>query len=153
VPFLEDAAGRTIDVGRKTRTIPAALRRALRARDRGCRFPGCTHVRFLDAHHAHHWIDGGETTLANVALLCRRHHRFVHELGHVIAMRDGEPVFLDRAGRELAAAPPRPSLSPAAFERLRDQNVRGGIEIDAERNAPGWDGQAIDCDRCIAALA
>ena len=73
VPMVEDAAGKTIDVGRKTRTIPAALRRALEARDQTCRFPGCSHRRFLDAHHAIHWIDGGETKLSNALLTCRRH--------------------------------------------------------------------------------
>ena len=72
VPMLEDGSGTTIDVGRKTRTIPAALRRALEARDGGCRFPGCGHRRFVDAHHIAHWIDGGTTDLCNTVLLCRR---------------------------------------------------------------------------------
>ncbi|HEY8814281.1 MAG TPA: DUF222 domain-containing protein [Candidatus Dormibacteraeota bacterium] len=71
-----------IDVGRCTRTIPPALRRALIVRDRGCRFPGCDRPPdWCDGHHLVHWIDGGETNLANTCLLCRRHHRFVHELG------------------------------------------------------------------------
>jgi hypothetical protein len=74
VPILEDAQGRAIDVGRKRRTIPVALRRALEARDRGCRFPGCSN-RFVDAHHLRHWVDGGDTSLANTLLICRRHHR------------------------------------------------------------------------------
>ena len=66
-------------VGRRARTIPSALRRELRLRDRGCRFPGCTHARFVDAHHIHHWADGGETSAANLVSLCRRHHRLIHE--------------------------------------------------------------------------
>ena len=61
--------GSVLDVGRRTRTIPPALRRALEARDRGCRFPGCG-LRFTDAHHLKHWADGGETGLTNTALLC-----------------------------------------------------------------------------------
>lgn len=61
-------------VGRRARTIPSALRRELKLRDRGCRFPGCT-ARFVDAHHIHHWADGGETSAANLVSLCRRHHR------------------------------------------------------------------------------
>ncbi|HEU5059939.1 MAG TPA: DUF222 domain-containing protein, partial [Kofleriaceae bacterium] len=81
VPMFEDEAGKTIDVGRKTRTIPAALRRALDARDGGCRFPGCTNRLFTDGHHIRHWLEGGETSLENTVLLCRRHHRFVHEHG------------------------------------------------------------------------
>jgi hypothetical protein len=71
-----------IDVGRCTRTVPPALRRALVVRDHHCRFPGCDRpADWCDGHHLIHWIDGGETNLANTCLLCRRHHRFVHELG------------------------------------------------------------------------
>lgn len=71
-----------IDVGRCTRTIPPALRSALKVRDKHCRFPGCDRPPdWCDGHHLIHWIDGGETSLANTCLLCRRHHRFVHELG------------------------------------------------------------------------
>jgi hypothetical protein len=71
-----------IDVGRCTRTVPPALRRALVVRDKHCRFPGCDRpADWCDGHHLIHWIDGGETNLANTCLLCRRHHRFVHELG------------------------------------------------------------------------
>ena len=71
-----------IDVGRCTRTVPPALRRALVFRDRHCRFPGCDRpADWCDGHHLIHWVDGGETNLANTCLLCRRHHRFVHELG------------------------------------------------------------------------
>jgi hypothetical protein len=78
-----------IDVGRCTRTIPPALRRALVVRDRGCRFPGCDRpADWCDGHHLIHWMDGGETNLANTCLLCRRHHRFVHELGWRLAWGD-----------------------------------------------------------------
>ncbi|MBT8396631.1 MAG: HNH endonuclease, partial [Gemmatimonadetes bacterium] len=66
--------------GRRTRTVSPSLRRALEARDRGCRFPGCG-LRFAEAHHDKHWADGGETRLRNLVLLCRRHHRAVHEGG------------------------------------------------------------------------
>jgi hypothetical protein len=79
-----------INVGRCTRTIPPALRRALVVRDRGCRFPGCDRPPdWCDGHHLIHWINGGETSLANTCLLCRRHHRFVHELGW--QLRWGKP--------------------------------------------------------------
>jgi hypothetical protein len=77
--------GAVLDVGRKTRTVPPSIRRALQARDRSCRFPGCT-ARRCDAHHVEHWMDGGATSLDNLVHLCRRHHRAVHEggfdLGH-----------------------------------------------------------------------
>ena len=72
--------GEILDVGRRTRTISPALRRALAARDRHCRFPGCGNLR-CDGHHIEHWADGGRTALDNLVLLCRRHHRAVHEEG------------------------------------------------------------------------
>jgi len=69
-----------LDVGRATRTIPAAIRRALIARDGGCTHPGCNRPhRWCDAHHIVHWADGGPTSLGNLRLLCRRHHRMAHE--------------------------------------------------------------------------
>lgn len=77
-----DGDGEPVDVGRRRRTVPAAVRRALFARDRHCRFPGCHHTRFLDAHHIVHWSRGGQHTLDNLVLLCSRHHRLVHEGGY-----------------------------------------------------------------------
>ena len=101
-----------IDVGRCTRTIPPALRRALVVRDRGCRFPGCDRPPdWCDGHHLIHWIDGGETALSNTCLLCRRHHRFVHELGWRLLWGDeGEMLAIKPElgihGRVIPGAPP-----------------------------------------------
>ncbi|MGE0621775.1 MAG: DUF222 domain-containing protein [Pseudomonadales bacterium] len=82
VSVLEDEDGQVLNVGRKTRVIPSAVRRALIARDRHCRYPGCGHRRYVDGHHIVHWAQGGETKLDNLVLLCRRHHRLVHEHGY-----------------------------------------------------------------------
>jgi Domain of unknown function (DUF222)/HNH endonuclease len=74
--------GHPLTVGRASRVVPAAIRAALMARDRGCGFPGCDRPReWTDAHHLVHWANGGETSVANLVLLCRRHHRLVHEAG------------------------------------------------------------------------
>jgi hypothetical protein len=98
--------GEVAGASRRTRTIPPALRRALEARDRGCRFPGCG-LRFTDAHHIEHWADGGETTLRNTVLLCHRHHRRVHEDGYqVFSDAEGRVVFFTPRGRAIAGAPP-----------------------------------------------
>jgi 5-methylcytosine-specific restriction endonuclease McrA len=83
VVMRHDAEGRTVEVGARTRTIPPALRSALHHRDRGCRFPGCG-VRFGQEHHIPHRAHGGPTTLSNLAMLCRRHHRAVHEEGYQV---------------------------------------------------------------------
>ena len=84
-----------LDVGRKTQVVPPAMRRALVARDRGCRFPGCDRPPgWTDAHHVVHWADGGPTSLQNLVLLCRRHHRLVHRPGGFgLVMTGGRPVF------------------------------------------------------------
>jgi hypothetical protein len=97
--------GSVLDVARKTRMIPPAIRRALSARDRHCQFPGCT-ARRCDGHHIQHWADGGSTRLDNLTLLCRRHHRAVHEDGFTIAQRDdGALVFYRPDGTCVEIAP------------------------------------------------
>jgi hypothetical protein len=102
-------AGRSepLDVGRKTPVVPPAMRRALVVRDRGCRFPGCERPHtWCDAHHVVHWADGGATAVANLVLLCRRHHRTIHE-GFGVRMVAGEPEFSRPDGSILAErAPP-----------------------------------------------
>ena len=75
---------RRAPTGRKTRTVPVAIKRALVARDKSCAFPGCHHKRFVDAHHIQHWSAGGETSLDNLMLLCSQHHKLVHEGGFAI---------------------------------------------------------------------
>jgi hypothetical protein len=150
--MLVDASGRTIDVGRKTRTIPPALRRALRARDRTCRFPGCTYRRSLDTHNIVHWMDGGETNLENTFHTCRRHHRYLHEYGFSAIMRDGELVFLDPDRRDIPAVFDRRPLPDGAFDRLRAGIERNGIHISAESNSPGWDGLPVDYDACVGSI-
>jgi hypothetical protein len=83
-----------LDVGRRTAVVTGALRRALIARDRACRFPGCDrHHGWCDAHHVRHWADGGATGLHNLVLLCRRHHRAIHEGGFGLGMEGTHPVF------------------------------------------------------------
>lgn len=143
VPMLEDAHGQTIDVGRRTRSIPPAIRRALAARDGGCRFPGCTATRYLDGHHIEHWIDGGETSLRNTILLCTYHHHQVHEFGFTVEKTDDAVAFFDPRGR------PIPDVGPCVGE------IRG-LDVPAEAVAPVplWDGTPPDwgaaVDRLIA---
>ncbi len=84
IVLVEDGEGNPLNVGRKTRVIPKALERALWARDKGCRFPGCGRTRYVEAHHVVHWSAGGETSLENLMLLCSRHHMLLHEGGFTI---------------------------------------------------------------------
>jgi hypothetical protein len=95
VRIVLGAPSQPLDVGRQTAVVPAALRRAVIVRDGGCRFPGCDRPHdWCDAHHVVHWADGGPTALANLLLLCRRHHRLVHTRGGFgLALEDGRPTF------------------------------------------------------------
>jgi hypothetical protein len=150
VPVLQDGAGRIVDVGRKRRTISAALRRALAARDGGCRFPGCSNRRHVDGHHVRHWVHGGETSLENCLQLCRRHHVYVHEGGFRVELVDGEAQFFDPTGRRISEVGERPVVGADLLESwLGDE----GVEVTAETNAPGWDGTPIDYGLCVAAAA
>jgi len=85
-PVLTAGPSEVLDLGRSVRLVSPAQRRALVVRDGGCVWPDCDRPpAFTDAHHLRHWIDGGATDLANLALVCRRHHRLVHagwELAH-----------------------------------------------------------------------
>jgi len=100
VEVSRSPSGELLDFGRRTRTIPPALRRALHLRDGCCRFPGCP-SRFCEAHHITHWAHGGATSLANTLLLCRHHHRILHEGGWTLSLdREGHPVFRNPLGLE-----------------------------------------------------
>ena len=111
VAMVHAKDGSMLNVGRRTRTIPPHIRRALEERDRGCRFPGCG-CRFTEAHHVKHWADGGETSLRNTLLLCRRHHRAVHEGRVKVSVNgDGTVLFFTPKGRMLVDAPTRPKAA------------------------------------------
>ena len=108
VKIVRGPDGQVMGAGRRTRTVSPSVRRALEARDRGCRFPGCG-LRFTEAHHVKHWADGGESDLRNTALLCRAHHRVVHEGGVRVCLDlKGQVVFFTPKGKTLLGAPPMP---------------------------------------------
>jgi hypothetical protein len=150
VRMVHDEAGRVLDVGRKTRTIPPSIRRALQARDGRCQFPGCS-ARRCDAHHVVHWADGGTTGLDNLLLLCRRHHRAVHEGGFTITRgADDAVVVLQPNGRPLEVAPRLPAWcqAPEAGAPLPD---RAGVAIGPRTIAP-WDGTPFHVGHAIDVL-
>ena len=106
--FIEDARGNLLNYERRRRIVPARLLRALKLRDqKRCRFPGCAHQRYVEAHHVKHWIDGGETCLENLVLLCGAHHRLLHHGAFHIVIEDGDVVFVGRNGEVIA-----PALNP-----------------------------------------
>jgi hypothetical protein len=144
IRLVENDKGEPLDVGRKTRSIPTAIRRALNSRDDGCRFPGCTHQRYVDAHHIEHWADGGETKLANLVTLCRLHHRLVHE-GEISVetLPDGTWRFLRPDGSHYEVIPVSP---PPTYdgEELRRAHSELNILIDSNTAATRWRGERMD---------
>jgi 5-methylcytosine-specific restriction endonuclease McrA len=152
VLMRHDADGHIVEVGARTRTIPPAIRRALHHRDRGCRFPGCD-VPFGQGHHICHWAQGGPTTLSNLAMLCRRHHRAVHEEGYQVERRpDGELRFTTPWGRPLPDVPTPELVLDDPVKMLREQNEVAGLQLDAETTRPGWLGEHLDVVYAISVL-
>jgi hypothetical protein len=136
--------GTVLDVGRRTRTIPPALRRALDHRDAGCRLPGCG-LKLCDAHHVEHWADGGATKLENLIQLCRRHHRAVHEEGFTVELLSGgEARFRRPDGRVIAEAPALPPVGGEAVAALGRRLALQGVRVDAEESLPSWAGGPVD---------
>ena len=150
VKLIKDEKGEPLSIGRRSRAIPPAIRRALRFRDSGCRFPGCTNTRFVDGHHIRHWADGGETSLDNLVLLCRRHHRLVHEGGFICERTTGGKIaFRSPLGRDLheSSALPKRSRNDNLIDWIQFNNP--GSNIDAQTCVPQWyAGETIDW--CLA---
>ncbi len=157
-PVLEDSGGNVLNVGRKTRAIPPSIRRALQIRDHGCRFPGCCESRYVDAHHVQHWCDGGETRLDNLVLLCRHHHRLLHQDGYEIVKRgERQFEFLTPAGRALPAAL-APQFAAAAEDAVSEtlaierEHDGIGLEIDSRTAVTRWEGERLDYDLAVGAM-
>jgi hypothetical protein len=153
VTVLEDEEGEPLNVGRKTRSIPPAIRRALNARDRGCRFPGCPNTHFVDAHHIHHWAQGGETRLSNLVQLCRFHHRQVHE-GRVVVqtLDDGAVRFVKPNGESFDSTAPDHTPPLSDWHRLVEDHTQQDIKIDKNTATTRWRGERMDYDLGVAVL-
>jgi Domain of unknown function (DUF222)/HNH endonuclease len=152
VVMTHDASGRVVEVGARTRTIPPAWRRALHHRDRGCRFPGCGLSRG-EGHHIRHWARGGPTTLSNLAVLCRRHHRAVHEEGFGVERQpDGALRFLRPDGQPLPDVPPPVALPADPIQTVRAQNESLGLRIHPRTALPRWRGEGLNLTYAISVL-
>jgi hypothetical protein len=151
VPWVEDGSGTTLDVGRRTRSIPPSIRRALERRDGGCRFPGCTARHHVDAHHIRHWADGGETRLDNLLLLCRHHHRLVHEGGYGLEKdAAGKPVFISPTGGRIPDCP-ETRFRGNVFA-LTAAHHRAGLDIGPQTPVPRWGGETMDDGMAVEGL-
>jgi hypothetical protein len=165
VGMIDGDDGEPLNVGRRTRSIPPSLARALKARDGGCRFPGCGRTRFTEGHHVEHWADGGETKLGNLVTLCRFHHRLIHEGGF------GLHVLDDGAQRNsfVFTRPDGTRLEPNGRQCFRGNNFTpahrnggdltlfalnraAGLDIDWQTGRCLWLGERIDYGLGVEAL-
>lgn len=128
--------GDPLGVTKRTRTIPRWVRRAVHARDQGCRFPGCGERAFVDAHHVRHWSRGGPSTPSNVVELCWFHHRLVHEGGWTVRFLDGgEVIAVTPGGNAISnTIEPPPTVASTVIERNRG----AGLTIDQHTITPVW---------------
>ncbi len=149
VRVIEDENGEPLSVGRKTRSIPPALRRALQQRDKHCRFPGCTSRHFLDAHHIQHWANGGETKMDNLVHLCKHHHRLLHEGGYqVIHETSGGLSFFTPSGNRICEYP-HPVTSDKRLEAI---NQHARLDIHPDTAVPNWHGEVMDLDLAVSGM-
>jgi hypothetical protein len=150
VAMIEDQRGNILAVGRKQRTISGSMKRALLKRDQTCRFPGCQSRIFLEGHHIKHWADGGQTELSNLVSTCSFHHRFLHEYGFTIELRDdGTVVAFDDRGRAIHEVPAVPRTSDLGWPNLLQRN--DGLDIDSE-TIECWDGTPVDYGALVDCL-
>jgi hypothetical protein len=150
VGVVENEHGEPLNIGRKTRSIPIAIRRALKARDGGCRFPGCAHTRFTEGHHIQHWADGGETRLENLVTLCHFHHHLIHEGGYEVERAaKGEFLFKHPQGFRLDDC----RVIDECFRgNISPHNRESGVQIDPDTIVTRWDGERMDYGMAIEAL-
>jgi len=146
VRIIETEKSEPLDVGRRTRTIPPGIRRALQARDKGCRFPGCTFKRYVDGHHVKHWVNGGETKLSNLVTLCRFHHRLVHE-GQIVmqTLDDGAFRFVRPDGVNYDSLAPTTGDIAVLVAAQDTDDTR----ITPSTSVIRWTGEALDLDLAI----
>ncbi len=151
VTVLEDDKGNVLNIGRRSRVIPPHIQRALSIRDTTCQFPGCCNTHYLDAHHIKHWAEGGETSLDNLLMLCRHHHRELHQGKFSIAKADSDIKFLTAKGK---------LIRQTLFPQFPNQDKKASItylkklspKIENDTAVTKWQGERMDYDAAIGGL-
>ena len=154
ITVLEDDAGKVLNIGRKSRTVPAHISRALDLRDKTCRFPGCCESRHIDAHHIQHWADGGETSLDNLVTLCRYHHRQLHRGSYSISVKKtaaGQELIFSTASGTTLETSHFPQFPDVSAETPCDVLADAAPQVTATTGVTRWQGE--DCDYAMAVEA
>jgi hypothetical protein len=148
--LLDDREGNRLYLSRARRLATPSQIAALTARDgEKCQFPGCTHTRYLHAHHVRHWLRGGPTDIDNLILVCSFHHQLIHDHGYTIRRLRGRWEFRRPDGTPLPTAPA--PLSGRA-EALIEANTRARLRIDQATLTPTWYGERLDPEPILDAL-
>jgi hypothetical protein len=149
VTVLENDRGKVLNIGRRARTIPSPIKRALNLRDTTCRVPGCCQSRYLDAHHIQHWADSGETSLDNLVHLCRHHHRQLHlglftiHVDRTGALNEAEIVFSTPAGQRIEASL-FPQFSRQSVESAEQALCDTASTVNSKTCITHWSGENCD---------
>ena len=137
--MLEDDQGNTLNIGRRSRIVPRAMSHALRIRDAGCRYPGCTQTHYTDSHHIKHWAQGGETSMENLVPLCRFHHGLLHKGAYRLARDEaGDLVFTNSCNEVISQ-----SCYPQFSSNLHADDCLDP-KIDEHRVKSKWQGGSMD---------
>lgn len=157
ITVLEDENGQVLNIGRRSRTVPAHIRRAISIRDKTCCFPGCCESRYIDAHHIVHWADGGETSLDNLVTLCRHHHRQLHRGNFSIRVApaasphvQAQLMFETPSGERLAAC--FPQFPPQAVASAPVALAQSAPRVDASTCVTQWRGERCDYGMAVVGL-
>ncbi|OLS98635.1 hypothetical protein BJF90_40885 [Pseudonocardia sp. CNS-004] len=146
---LDDREGNRMYLGRSRRLATPAQVAALVARDgERCQFPGCTHTRYLQAHHVRHWLHGGTTDIDNLILICSFHHVTIHDHDYLIRRRPGRWEFLRPDGTPI----PEPVVLSGNAEGLIEMHTWDRLRIDRTTLSPQWYGERLDVDPILGAL-
>jgi hypothetical protein len=158
VTVLEDENGKVLNIGRRARTVPASLHRALDVRDKTCRFPGCSETRHVESHHIEHWADGGETSLDNIAKMCKLHHTQLHRGCFDLRV---EPPLDDQSEAQLVFTTPSgrrvetdlfPQFSPQVAATAEQALRHAAPEVTATTCVTQWQGEPCDYGMAIEGL-
>jgi hypothetical protein len=157
VTVLENDRGEVLNIGRRARTVPPSIKRALNLRDKTCRVPGCCQSRNLDGHHIQHWAEGGETSLDNLVHLCRHHHTQLHQGLFTIQVKkdyahnEAQLIFSTPSGRRIEASL-FPQFSKQSVESAEDCLCTAAPGVNPRTCVTHWAGESCDYEMAMDVL-
>ncbi len=143
-----DGASRLLDLGRSRRVVSERQYRALLLRDGGCTHPGCESTSNLEAHHVLHWLHGGRTDMANLVLLCARHHDAHHRGEYTIVALGRQQFRFLRDGRALLT-----HVDPSTLFDTDTPVENDHADVAPDAAGTRWGGERVDRGFASSVLA